>query len=476
MFGKRKIFFAAILCLAVFSLLFLTGGGEKKGKEITITVSVLSGVHKGPFLAAKPLFEAEHPGVIINIVEYPFSDIYDKEMLEATSHSGAIDIYEMANGWMPDFVEGGFLLPLDDYFAEKDPWLDDIYPAFKGLMEYNDKYYALLLDGDVFMAYYRKDLFQDPKEKAAFKRRYGYDLAIPKTWDEWADMAEFFHRDTDGDGEIDLYGNNMMYSRLHGPFTFMQFLHTYGGTYFNPDTMEPLPSSEANTKAYGMLARLLKYGAPDMVNWGYSEMDSAAMRGVTAMIMQWNEVSWEIRDESLVKNKIMYGPVPGAMVKGKYNAPALEAWGWCAAISVDSKNPDMAYEFLHFISSPEISLEIFAMPYDGLEPWRASHFADEAMPKWRELTPNAPAWLDALKLSVENGVPDLRIPGMFEYYDVVGIHIVEALVGKKSPEKALADIKNDWKKITERRGFDKQKRAYRTIYELEKAGMAVIID
>jgi multiple sugar transport system substrate-binding protein len=474
---KRKGAFFMIVVLAVFlgSLFFLTGGGQKE-EEITLTVSVLSGVHKDPFLVVKPMFEAEHPGVTINIVEYPFSDIYDKEMLEATSHSGAIDIYEMSNGWLPDFVEGGFLLPLDDYFAEKDPWLDDIYPAFKGLMEYNGVYYALLLDGDVFMAYYRKDLFQDPKEKSAFKRKYGYELAIPKTWEEWADMAEFFTRDTDGDGEVDLYGNSMMYSRLFGPFTFLQFLHSYGGTYFDPDTMDPLPSEEAAGKAYGMISHLLKFGAPDMVNWGYTEMDSAAMRGVTAMIMQWNEVSWDFRETSLIKNKIMYGPVPGAMVRGKYNAPALQAWGWCAAISADSKYPDMAYEFLHYISSPEISLEVFAIPYDGLEPWRASHFAEEAMPKWRELTPNAPAWLDALKQSVENGVPDLRIPGMFEYYDVVGIHIGEALVGKKSPEKALDDIRAEWRKITERRGFDTQKRAYRGIYELEKGNMAVIID
>jgi multiple sugar transport system substrate-binding protein len=289
-------------------------------------------------------------------------------------------------------------------------------------------------------------------------------------------MAEFFTRDTDGDGEIDFYGNNMMYSRLHGPFTFMQFLHSYGGTYFDPNTMDPLPSVEAASKAYNMIEHLLQFGAPDMVNWGYTEMDSAAMRGVCAMIMQWNEVSWDFRETSLIQDKIMYGPVPGAMVKGKYNAPAIQAWGWCATISIDSKHPDMAYEFLHYISSPEISLEIFAIPYDGLEPWRASHFADEAMPKWRELTPNAPAWLDAMKQSVENGVPDLRIPGMFEYYDVVGIHIGEALIGNKTPEKALADIRAEWEDITQRRDFDTQKRAYQDIYELEKAGMAALAD
>ncbi len=482
MFSKRKVMLVAALFLVIPSLLFMTAGKKKEAppeekkvapKPVTLTISVLSGVHKLPFLKAAPLFEQENPGVKVNIVEYPFSDIYEKEMLEATSRSGAIDIYEMANGWLPDFAEGGFILPLDAYFARKDPWLDDIYPAFKGLMEYGGKYYALLLDGDVFMGYYRKDLFEDPKEKAAFKKKYGYDLKIPVTWDQWADIAEFFTRDTNGDGEIDLYGNSMMYSRLHGPFTFLQFLHSYGGTYFDPYTMEPLPNAEANAKAYDMLARLLKYGPPDMINWGYTEMYNAFERGVTAMVMQWNEVSWEFLETSKVQNKILYGPAPGIMIKGKLNSPALQAWGWCAAISIDSKNPDAAYEFLHFISSPKISLEIFAIPYNGLEPWRASHFAPEAMPKWRELTPNAPAWLDAMKESVKNGVPDLRIPGMFEYYDVVGIEIGQALVGKKSPQAALDAIRAEWKKITERRGFEKQRSAYRGIYEREKAGMSV---
>ena len=86
------------------------------------------------------------------------------------------------------------------------------------------------------------------------------------------------------------------------------------------------------------------------------------------------------------------------------------------------------------------------------------------MPKWIELTPGAPAWLDALKESVETGVSDLRIPGMFEYYDALGIYLGEALIGKKSPQDALDAVAEEWKKITERRGFDKQKRAYNAVF------------
>ena len=41
---------------------------------------------------------------------------------------------------------------------------------------------------------YRRDLFDDPKEKAAFKGKYGYDLAAPATYDQLRDIAEFFTR------------------------------------------------------------------------------------------------------------------------------------------------------------------------------------------------------------------------------------------------------------------------------------------
>jgi multiple sugar transport system substrate-binding protein len=42
-------------------------------------------------------------------------------------------------------------------------------------------------------------MIEDPKEQAAFKAKYGMDLKIPKTWDEYWKQVEFFSRDTDND-------------------------------------------------------------------------------------------------------------------------------------------------------------------------------------------------------------------------------------------------------------------------------------
>ena len=39
-----------------------------------------------------------------------------------------------------------------------------------------------------------EDLLDDPTEKAAFQKRYGYPLAQPTTWEQHRDIAEFFTR------------------------------------------------------------------------------------------------------------------------------------------------------------------------------------------------------------------------------------------------------------------------------------------
>ena len=56
------------------------------------------------------------------------------------------------------------------------------------------KYWAIPLEGDAIGWAYRKDWFEDPKEMAAFKAKYGYDLGVPKDYKQLRDIAEFFYR------------------------------------------------------------------------------------------------------------------------------------------------------------------------------------------------------------------------------------------------------------------------------------------
>jgi len=434
---------------------------------VTLTVAVLSGVHHIPWAEADKRFE-QMTGVKIEVVEFPFSAIYDKLMIEGVSHSGAFDIMELCNMWVPEFKVGGFILPLDDYVKKWDPNLEDIAEPVKKLMRFGGRYWSILLDGDVFLLHYRKDLFENETYKSAFKAHYGYELAPPESWKQYRDIAEFFTRDTDGDGRIDLWGNTLMLIRVHLPFTFVQMLKSYGVDYFDPETMEPQISSPRAVEALKMLKELVKSMPPGNLNWGYTEVREAFIRGEVALMVNWNEITYEVYEGTQVANKTGYTLVPGTFINNKLHRASLQAWGWTGVISADSRNPEATYQFLRYVTSPEIMATVFhrgdpKVGSLGYEPWRESEFTH---PSLMNFTPASPQWLKAIQKSMAHGVSDLCIPGGFSYYDALAVEVGEALAGKKTAEEALNDAAKAWKKITQTRGLEAQHMAYREMLGL----------
>ena len=65
-------------------------------------------------------------------------------------------------------------------------------------MVWNGKVLSQTMDGDVHTYTYRIDLFENPDNQKAFKAKYGYDLAPPKTWKQYLDIAEFFQQPDKG--------------------------------------------------------------------------------------------------------------------------------------------------------------------------------------------------------------------------------------------------------------------------------------
>ena len=58
------------------------------------------------------------------------------------------------------------------------------------LNQYRGSTYGVSLDGDFQTWVYRTDLFGDAAEKKAFKDKYGYDLAPPRTWKQLDEIAD----------------------------------------------------------------------------------------------------------------------------------------------------------------------------------------------------------------------------------------------------------------------------------------------
>ena len=230
----------------------------------------------------------ELTGTQVRVSEVPYEELFPKAMLEHRAGTGAYDMLTIAPSWLADMVRAGALEPLDPYiekYGVKSEF-DDIAPAFRDWMTFDGKTYALVVDGDVHILYYRKDLFEDPANMAEFKAKYGYDLAPPDDWQKFGEICQFL---TDKYAP-ELYGAGLINTGYTYYFFFERF-RSYGGRFFDPETMKATVNSEAGVKALTDMVEQNKCQPPGVQNWGFGESLSALNSGEIAMTITWPPVA-----------------------------------------------------------------------------------------------------------------------------------------------------------------------------------------
>lgn len=132
-------------------------------------------------------------GIKTNVVELSHPDQYSKPVAEHIATSGAYDILDIEPAWTPSLADGGVIAPLDDYIKKylNKADLEDYHPLYKALPTYKGKIWGFFDDGDIFALYYRKDIFEDPKMKEGYQAKFGKALEVPKTWEDYAQVAQF---------------------------------------------------------------------------------------------------------------------------------------------------------------------------------------------------------------------------------------------------------------------------------------------
>ena len=196
-----------------------------------------------------PEFKAQ-TGIDVEIESISYIDMHSKLVPQLSSPEGGYDAIVVDFYWVAEFTQAGWLMPLDD-LIKKDNVDTSVYvPSLMNLVgKVNDVTYMLPFYNYSMGIIYRKDMLNDPKEQAAFKAKYGTDLKIPTTWDEYKKQVEFFTRDTDGDGKADFYGTVNQGQR--GDCISMQwsnYLYANGGQYHDANWKATF-NGEAGVKA-----------------------------------------------------------------------------------------------------------------------------------------------------------------------------------------------------------------------------------
>ena len=152
-------------------------------------------------------------GIRVAVDLLPGGAMLQKMVSEFQAETGFYDVFRESPSWIPDHTAAGWLEPVNDLIErdrdeiDVDDFISSVWGTHTMVGLFPDQIWGLPLNVTTRILVYDRQLFEDPDEQAAFKEQYGYDLAPPKTTQEWLDMAEFFTRDTDGDGEIDLWGH-----------------------------------------------------------------------------------------------------------------------------------------------------------------------------------------------------------------------------------------------------------------------------
>ena len=129
--------------------------------------------------------------------------MYDKLSAEMAAGGSSYDVATLDVIWLSHFAQ--FAEPLDSMFT--DSVKQDLFPALVQDAQFNGHYIGMPQWANAEILYYRKDLFNDPKEQSDFKAKFGYDLKPPTTWQQFTDIAQFFTR-KDASGKVTMYGTD----------------------------------------------------------------------------------------------------------------------------------------------------------------------------------------------------------------------------------------------------------------------------
>ncbi|MFQ5775163.1 MAG: extracellular solute-binding protein [Kiloniellaceae bacterium] len=389
-----------------------------------------------------PEFERE-TGIKVEYELLNHFDVIGKGQADMLSGRGYYDAVMLHSFQMGPMIDAGAIRPIDDLLADRaltNPSLDLadlIEPPYSTTSKLKGKQYGFL-NWNYNMVYWaRGDLLGNPEEKAAFKARYGYDLAPAETMQQMRDIAEFFTRKK---GEklagatlaSEFYG--IVMEGIKGGTTFpgvwYNFLKNWGGGIVDGDG-KPAFDRPENVAALKFWAELWKFSPPGQAEYSLIDVPTVMGNGIAAQTIAWSDFVLGIDKPgaSGLSGKFVYRAIPRNADYG--GARAANGAPSVIVISKSSGNVEPTYLFLQWIVDRGLQEKLLNTGGGGV-PIRNSSWDLPALKNSR-LAPLFAAMKGSL--SVTEAKP--KMPKFFEIYDELGAIVQEIGLGKLTPEAGV---------------------------------------
>jgi multiple sugar transport system substrate-binding protein len=232
----------------------------------------------------------QQTGIKVTVVQEPWGSYYNRVSAEWAARGTGFDMVVGDSQWIGQGVTEGHYVDMTDFLTStglKDTVTEATLKYYGEYPPNSGKFYAYPTEGDALGWAYRKDMLEDPKEMEAFKAKYGYDLAIPKTFQELVDISEFFYRP---DADPPMYGAAVYTQKDYDAITmgFENALFTYGCDWHDANwVVEGVLNAPHCVESLEAYKKLYDSGPPGNTNSFYAEMNDYYINGKAVMAINY---------------------------------------------------------------------------------------------------------------------------------------------------------------------------------------------
>jgi multiple sugar transport system substrate-binding protein len=299
-------------------------------------------------------------GVKVNVIQEPWGTFGDRFFAEMAAGGDAWDMVVGDSQWLGQATTAGHYVDMTQFLADTGLGASVTPATLTYYGEYptgSGTYWSYPTEGDADGWAYRKDLFEDPEEMAAFEAEYGYPLAPPETYEQLRDISQFFTRPEEG-----LYGS-AIYTQIDYDALTMGFenvMFSFGADWKdeNNNVMGVInsPQAVAALELYRELYQCCQ--APGLSNAFFAEVNDAYISGQVAMAMNYFAffpalVNESTNPESFDTTGFFANP---AGPDGNQHA-ALGGQGMSVISYISPERQQAALDFIEWFGSDEIQVK-----------------------------------------------------------------------------------------------------------------------
>ena len=310
-----------------------------------------------------------HPDRPIEIVyeQIDYTQMHDNLLASLLVGMGAPDLADVEIKKFATFTKGDIqFLPLNEVI---DPYREDIIESRLAPYTANGNNYGIDYHLGAFVMYYNTGILAEA----------GVDVDSIQTWDDYIEAGLKVTRDTDGDGENDVYMASIEVTDIFSAYALM--LMNGGGTYSADG--EVILESEANIEALQFLQDMVhEHGIARPASGGGHHspdhfIDLVEGRIASLWMPQWYMTRYPDNMASALADVAVVRPMP-VFEDGGYTTTMGGGTGTAITNQIDPDKIALAAEFLAF-AKLTYDANVLLWTDLGFDPMRLDVYDDEAL-------------------------------------------------------------------------------------------------